>query len=398
MQYPRRFSDLPEYAFPRLRALLDTTQAGGEPLAMSIGEPTHPLPPMVAEVLTETAHLYGKYPVNDGVPELREAISAWLKRRYGVEKDPATDVLPLNGTREGLFNACLALCPEEKNRQKPTVLIPNPFYQCYAVAALAAGAEPVFVPATRDTGYLPDFRAVPKSLLDRAAIIYMCSPANPQGAVASPEYWSDLVALAEEIDARVFADECYAEIYRDSPPAGALQAGGDPERVVVFHSLSKRSNLPGLRSGFAAGGPQSIARMKQLRNYAGAPLPMPAQFAAAAVWADEAHVEANRALYRAKFKAADRILGNVPGYTSPEAGFFLWLPVDDDEAMAKQLWAEHGVRVLPGRYLARDTDPALGGGNPGAGHIRVALVAPLPEIDRGLSAIAETLLTPEDHP
>jgi aspartate/methionine/tyrosine aminotransferase len=392
MQYPRRFSDLPEYAFPRLRALLQDVPAGGETLAMSIGEPTHPIPPMVPDILARHAALLSKYPVNDGVPELRGAISDWIARRYGVSKDPDTDILPLNGTREGLYNACIALCPETKNGKKPVILIPNPFYQCYAVAALAAHAEPVFVPAPRETGYLPDFRSVPHDLLERTAIIYMCSPANPQGAVASAEYWADLVALAEDIDARIFADECYSEIYRETPPPGALQAGGDPERVTVFHSLSKRSNLAGLRSGFAAGGPKSVARLKQLRNYTGAPLPMPAQYAAAAVWADEDHVLQNRRLYAEKFSAADRILGNVPGYTSPKAGFFLWVPVEDDEAMTRRLWADHGLRVLPGRYLARETDPRLGGGNPGANHIRLALVAPQNDIERGLTALRDTLL------
>ncbi|MEL7215785.1 MAG: aminotransferase class I/II-fold pyridoxal phosphate-dependent enzyme [Pseudomonadota bacterium] len=399
MQYPQRFSDLPEYAFPRLRALLGDTPPGGDLISMSIGEPTHPLPPIVAEELARHTHLYGKYPANDGIPELREAIAAWLAKRYGLTVDPGTNILPLNGTREGLFNACLALCPEEKGGARPVVLLPNPFYQCYAVAALAAGAEPIYVPADASTDYLPNFEAVPADLLERTALIYMCSPSNPQGAVASATYWRDLIGLAERLDARIFADECYSEIYRDAPPAGALevahQMGADPERVMIFHSLSKRSNLPGLRSGFLAGGPKSVAACKQLRNYAGAPMPLPAQHAAAAVWRDEVHVVENRALYAEKFDAADRILAGWPGYRPAQAGFFLWLPVADDEGFARAVWAEHGVRLLPGRYLARDTQARIGTGNPGAGHIRVALVAALPQIERGLTALTATLQT---HP
>ena len=391
MQYPDRFSALPEYAFPRLRALLDPVSPGSEALPMSIGEPMHPLPPMLDEALARHAAGYAKYPPNEGAPELRQAIADWLARRYGTRLDPEREILPLNGTREGLFAACVALVPERKDGQRPVVLLPNPFYQCYAVAALTAGAEPVYVPARAETGFLPDFAAVPRDLLDRTAALYMCSPANPQGAVADAAYWRGLLDLAETHDSRILADECYAEIWRDAPPVGALevarQAGADPERVMVFHSLSKRSNLPGLRSGFCASGPRSIAAMKQLRAYAGAPLPLPAQLAAAEIWADEDHVIENRALYAEKFDLADRVLGNLPGYTSPQAGFFLWIAVRDDEEMTVRLWRNHGVKVLPGSYLSRDTDPRLGGGNPGAGYVRAALVAPAGVIERGLVAI-----------
>jgi len=389
MQYPQRFSDLPEYAFPRLRALLDPVSPGGEPLPMSIGEPMHPLPPMLDEVLAQNTAGFAKYPPNEGVPALRSAICDWVSRRYQVELDADRHVLPLNGTREGLFAACVALVPETKNGARPVVLLPNPFYQCYAVSAMTAGAQPVYVPATADNGFLPDFAAVPRDLLERTTAVYMCSPANPQGAVADESYWNDLLNLAEEHDFRIFADECYSEIYRDAPPVGALSVARDhdPERVMAFHSLSKRSNLPGLRSGFCAGGPRTIAAMKQLRSYAGAPLPIPAQMAAAAVWADEAHVDANRALYAEKFDLADRTLADMPGYTSPQAGFFLWIAVRDDEEMTVRLWREDGVKVLPGSYLSRDTDPRLGGGNPGAGYIRVALVAHKQDVARGLQAI-----------
>lgn len=396
MQYPKRFSNLPEYAFPRLRALLDPHAAGDEVLHMSIGEPKHKFPDFVPELLLRHADGFNKYPPNDGAPELRGAIATWLEKRFDLKSvDPDKNVLNLNGTREGLFNAALALCPEEKNGQRPVVLLPNPFYQCYMVAALQAGAEPVFVSAPEENAFLPDFASVPKDLLERTAIVYMCSPSNPQGAVASNEYWQELIALGEKYDFRVFADECYSEIYRDAPPSGALSAAqemdADPERVVVFHSLSKRSNLPGLRSGFAAGGENSISAMKQLRNYTGAPVPLPIQLVSAAVWADEAHVVKNRELYQRKFDISDRILGNLGGYTSPQAGFFLWLKAGDGEAAALKLWKEAGVRVLPGEYLSRPNDPRLGGGNPGAEYFRVALVADELEIERGLCAIRDCL-------
>lgn len=376
MVIPERFSDLPEYAFPRLRALLDVHQPGGSPVAMSIGEPQHPMPDFVADVLADNIAGFAKYPPNDGTHDLRAAISGWITRRYGVATDPDTQILTLNGTREGLFNACLALCPETKNGQRPAVLIPNPFYQVYAVAAAAVGAEPVFVPATAATGFLPDYAALSPDLLDRIAIVYLCSPSNPQGAVADADYLATLLDLAEKHDFRIFADECYAEIYRDAPPPGMIQIaqdrGADPERVLIFHSLSKRSNLPGLRSGFVAGGPNTLKELKQLRNYAGAPLPGPLQAVAARAWADEDHVIANRVLYQRKYALADTICADIPGYVPPAGGFFLWLPVPDGEAAALHLWQADGLRVLPGAYLSR----AVNGDNPGHGFIRVAMVAP----------------------
>ncbi len=383
MNFPERFSNLPEYAFPRLRALLDPHQPGGVPVAMSIGEPRHDMPPFVGDILEQHIGGFAKYPANDGNPLLLDAITGWTLRRYGVTLAD-TQVMALNGTREGLFNAVMALCPETKGGKRPVILMPNPFYQVYAVAALAVGAEPVFVPATAATGHLPDYSALPSDVLDRVAIAYLCSPANPQGAVASAEYWRNLLALAEKHDFRILADECYSEIYRDLPPVGGLQmardAGADPERVLVFHSLSKRSNLPGLRSGFVAGGVQSIKRIRQLRAYAGAPLPEPLQYVAAACWGDEEHVQASRARYQQKYALADRILGSVPGYLPPEAGFFLWLPVPDGEAAALKLWCDTGVRVLPGAYLSRD----VGGANPGQGFIRVAMVTPIDEMQDAL--------------
>lgn len=390
MDFPQRFSNLPEYAFPRLRKLLDSHAAGGEPIAMTIGEPRHPMPDFLAATLDAHRAEFAVYPPNDGTPELLAAIAAWIARRYGADVGPDR-IVNLNGTREGLFNAAVALCPETKRGRRPVVLIPNPFYQVYAVAALAVGAEPVLVPATEETGFLPDYAGLPAEILDRTAIAYLCSPANPQGAVASRDYLADLLRLAERHDFRLFSDECYSEIWHSAPPPGALEVaaatGADPERVMVFHSLSKRSNMPGLRSGFAAGGPLSIGRVRQLRSYAGAPVPLPLQRVSERAWSDEAHVVENRALYVRKYRIAAEVFAGVNSFRLPEGGFFLWLPVPDGEEAALKLWRETGVRVLPGAYLARDVD----GQNPGKGYIRVALVAPEDETRRGLMRLRDCL-------
>jgi len=390
MTFPERFSNLPEYAFPRLRKLLDAHAPGGKPIAMTIGEPRHPMPEFVGPILAANLAGFGVYPPNDGTPELLAAISAWVARRYSVSV-PEDCLMVLNGTREGLFNAAIALCPETKNGKKPVVLMPNPFYQVYAVAALTVGAEPVYVPATAATGHLPDYGSLPAEILDRTALAYICSPANPQGAVASKDYLADLLALAERHDFKVLADECYSEIWRNAPPPGLLQVAAseraDRERVLVFHSLSKRSNMPGLRSGFVASGPATMLRLRQLRAFAGAPLPLPLQKVAEACWQDEAHVTASRALYQAKFAAADRLFAGLQGYRSPEGGFFVWLPVEDGESATVKLWRETGVKVLPGAYLSRDA----GGDNPGTGYIRVALVAPQEETVRGLTQLRDCL-------
>ncbi len=391
MNFPERFSNLPEYAFPRLRALLDHHQPGGDIVHMTIGEPKHDFPSWVTDVIMENAAGFQGYPPNEGSPALRNAIAGWVNRRYGVSMDADANVMALNGTREGLYNAAMALCPEQKNGQQPVILCPNPFYQVYMVASISVGAQPYFVPATAATGHLPDYAGLPEEVLNRTAVAYICSPANPQGAVASRDYWAELIQLAEKYDFRIFADECYSEIYRNEAPVGALtvaqELGADPERVTLFNSLSKRSNLAGLRSGLIAGGPETISRVKLLRSYAGAPLPVPLQAAAAKVWADEMHVQENRALYQEKYTIADEVFAGVQGYMPPEAGFFLWLPVESGEATALKLWQETGVRVLPGAYLSQG-DP---GQNPGEQFIRVAMVAPKTEMKRGLITLRDCI-------
>ncbi|WP_423207565.1 aminotransferase class I/II-fold pyridoxal phosphate-dependent enzyme [Paracoccus yeei] len=393
MAIPERFSNLPEYAFPRLRTLLSGLSPAADPVVMTIGEPRHAVPEFTARIMADSIAEFGKYPPNEGTPDLLAAISGWIRRRHGIEVEPAR-ITALNGTREGLFNAALALCPETKAGQRPAILIPNPFYQVYAVAAAAVAAEPVFVPATEATGFLPRYGDLDPAVLDRVAIAYLCSPANPQGSVADNAYLEDLIALADRHDFLVFSDECYSEIWRDAPPPGALAVAtrmGLADRVVMFNSLSKRSNLPGLRSGFAAGGPAHIGQLRRLRSYSGAPLPLPVQRVSAAAWNDEAHVEENRALYHAKYAVADRVLGNVPGYRPPQGGFFLWLRVPESvgtgEDAAKTLWTQAGIQVLPGAYLSRDTDQ----GNPGQNYIRVALVDPAGPTEAALNRLKTCL-------
>jgi aspartate/methionine/tyrosine aminotransferase len=394
MKFPERFSNLPAYAFPRLRALLDPHSAGGPVVNMTIGEPKHPFPEWVPQALAEHVEGFASYPPNDGAPELLDAISGWVTRRYGVAFDARDRAMALNGTREGLYNVAMALLPEEKRGKRPVVLIPNPFYQVYMIAAISVGAEPVFVNATRQSGFLPDYGSLPADVLDRAVAAYVCTPGNPQGAVADAGYWSNLLALAEKHDFRVFSDECYSEIYRgETPPMGLLTAaerhGADPERVTLFQSLSKRSNLPGLRAGFIAGGAESIRRVRQLRAYSGAPMPLPLQKVAERAWSDEDHVIANRALYAEKYAAADDVFAGVPGYAGPAGGFFLWLPVEDGEQAALKAWTETGVRVLPGAYFGQAVD----GENPGTHYIRVAMVAPIDEMVPALTRLRDCLYT-----
>ncbi len=364
--------------FVRLTELIAGIEPGKPVINLSVGEPQHPVPPFVGPTLA--AHLadFGRYPANKGVEPFRHAVAAWLNRRYKLTRpvDPESEVLVLNGTREGLFLAAIAAKRWVARRAgKPAVLIPNPFYAAYAAGALAAECEPVYMPATRESGFLPDLDALDDALLARTVAFYIASPSNPQGAVADRAYLEKLAGLARRFGFLVFADECYCEIYSKDAPPGMLEASGpDFANVVVFHSLSKRSNLPGLRVGFAAGDRRFLAPYLELRNIAAPQVPTPAQHVAIAAYGDEAHVEDNRELYSAKFDLADQIVGDRYGYQRPAGGFFLWLDVSKQggsEIVTKRLWAEAGVRVVPGRYLAREQ---ADGSNPGADYIRVAMV------------------------
>ncbi len=375
-----RVSDLPDYPFDRLRALLDGVAPpdGVKPLVLSVGEPRHAPPTIIAETFAANADLWGRYPPGDGTPEFRAAVAAWLGRRYALPPgavDPDRHVLPVAGTREALYLISALAVPPRKAGGAPVVAMPNPFYHVYGGAAAVAGAEPVYLPATRSTGFLPDIASLPKSVLDRTALYYFCSPANPQGAVADLERLQDAIRLARKHDFVLVADECYAEIYDRDPPPGALQAcaalGAGFDNVLVFHSLSKRSSAPGLRSGFVAGDDKLIKPFRRLRNYVGPQVPMPAIAASTALWRDESHVEANRALYRHKFGIAEAILGGRFGFYRPAGGFFLWLDVGDGEAAARRLWAEAGLRTLPGAYIGRPDGSRT---NPGDRYLRLALV------------------------
>ena len=365
--------------FARLNELLAGVTPGKPAIALSVGEPQHPVPPFVAPVLAASIAEFGKYPVNKGIEAFRSAVAAWLGRRYELPRavDPDSEVLVLNGTREGLFLAAVAaqrFVPQRRGR--PAVLIPNPFYAAYAAGSDVAGCETVYVSATAATDFLPDLDRLGDDLLARTVAFYLASPSNPQGAIAGRDYLARLTALARRHGFLILADECYCEIYNtELAPPGMLEvAGGDFANVVVFHSLSKRSNLPGLRVGFAAGDRRFLAKFLDLRNVAAPQVPIPAQRVAVAAYQDEAHVEENRRLYRQKFDLADQIIGGRYNYHRPAGGFFLWLDVSahgGSEAATLKLWRDAGVRVVPGKYLARD-EP--GGRNPGTDYIRVAMV------------------------
>jgi N-succinyldiaminopimelate aminotransferase len=392
-----RLDRIGDYPFDRLRALLDAHEpsAAGPALSLAVGEPQHPTPDIVRRVVEENAGLWNRYPPIRGAPEFRAAVADWLGRRYGLDNsmiDPESQIIPVSGTREALFMIALTVVPEAIGGRQPAVLMPNPLYQVYLGAAALAGAEPVCVPATAETGFLPDYAALDPDMLGRAAMAYYCSPANPQGTVASLETLVGLVELAREHGFVVLFDECYSEIYDREPPPGGLAAcaalGGGLDNVLIFNSLSKRSSAPGLRSGFVTGDSALMAAFKRVRDYGGAPPPLPLLAASTALWRDEEHVEANRALYSAKFDLADSMLGNRFGYTRPGGGFYLWLDVGDGEAAALKLWRDAALRVIPGVYLAR---PGPDGRNPGAGYIRCALVHDIETTAEALRRLANTL-------
>ncbi|WP_019611850.1 succinyldiaminopimelate transaminase [Thioalkalivibrio sp. AKL7] len=377
-----RLDRLQPYPFERLRRLFADLQppADREPIALSIGEPRHALPDFIEPALRASLQGFNHYPTTRGEPALRESIAAWLQRRFDLGNvDADRQVLPVSGTREALFAIAQAVVAQKPGAR---VLMPNPFYQIYEGAALLAGAAPAFYDLAPENSYLPDFSAVDAATWEDVQLVYICNPGNPAGACMSEAAMQDLIRLAERHDFIIAADECYSEIYPPDgePPAGLLGAAARMgntafERCIVFHSLSKRSNLPGLRSGFVAGDAALLDRFALYRTYHGCTLPPPTQAVSRAAWSDEAHVAENRALYAEKFAAVVPILESVIDVRAPAAGFYLWprVPDGDDEGFARRLYGEAGVTVLPGRYLSR-TDPETGH-NPGAGHVRMALVA-----------------------
>ncbi len=381
--------------FARVAELLAPYKPGKPLITLSLGEPQHPPPAFVGPVLAEHIADFGRYPIAKGIEPFRRAVAGWLSRRYRLPRapDPESEILVLNGSREGLFFAALTAARHVGGRKgAPAILMPNPFYPAYGAGARAAGCEQIYLPTTLANGFLPDLDAIDKATWARTVAIYIASPANPQGAVAGRDYFSRLKALADTYGFMIFSDECYSEIFTREAPGSALEyAGPDFANVVVFQSLSKRSNLPGMRVGFAAGDKKFLSMFHELRNVAAPQVPVPLQHVAIAAYDDEAHVEENRRLYRIKFDLADQILGNRYGYKRPAGGFCLWLDVSrhgGDEAATVKLYKEAGVRVLPGSYLARRQNDGF---NPGAGYIRLALVSDSETTAEALHRLVETL-------
>lgn len=379
--------------FVRLTELLAGLEPGKPLINLSVGEPRHPMPDFVAPVLAAQINGFAKYPMLRGTDRFRAAAAHWLGRRYKLPRaiDPNKEVVVLNGSREGLFLASIAakrLLGERGG--KPAIIVPNPFYPAYGAGAEVTGCELVALPALRENNFIPDYDAVPDDLLQRTVAIYLCSPANPQGSVLPRATLEKVIARARQSGTYVFADECYSEIWLgDKKPAGALEScGASFDHVVAFNSLSKRSNLPGLRCGFAAGDAKFIAAYADLRNVCAPQVPEPLQEVAVAAYGDEHHVDETRKLYREKFDLADKLLGSRFGHQRPEGGFFLWLDVTalgDDETAAKTLFSKAGLRVVPGSYLARE---GADGNNPGAGYVRVALVDDLKTTEEALTRLA----------
>lgn len=392
-----RLSALPPGPFAQLATLLADVTPGLAPITLAIGDPQGSVPDFITQALTDNAGRFGTYPAIAGTPEWREAAAGWLNRRFDLGGRITADkhVLPLAGTREGLFSVLFPLLPLTKAGAAPIVAMPNPFYQCYAAAALAAAAEPLYVPATEQSGFLPDYGALPPATLERIAAVYICSPSNPEGAVADQAYWTKLFALADAYDFIVLADECYADLYFGQAPMSALTArlrhANGFMRLLSFHSLSKRSGLPGLRSGIVTGCANLIGRFQAFRNVAAPTVPAPVLAASAAAWNDEAHVAANRALLTARLAAVQKHLGHLACWRKPEGGFFLWLKVGDGEAFALKAWREQGVRLLPGAYMGREIEAGKPQSNPGFSYVRVALVNDLSTIEAALERLRKIL-------
>jgi aspartate/methionine/tyrosine aminotransferase len=400
-----RLSGMTDYPFTRLAGLLGKVPplAGRPPLNLAVGEPQSPPPPMVSEILARHAGDWGRYPPIAGTPELRAATAGWLNRRYGLPAgaiDPDRAILPVQGTREALFQIA-TVAAADCERDNATVLFPSTSYATYAAAGHLAGAEAVPVPARRENGFLPDLDRLGPELLARTALLYICSPSNPEGAVASLDYLKKAIGLARHYGFVLAVDECYAEIWDEAPPPGTLQAAmaldagaDDPfANVIVFHSLSKRSSSAGLRSGFVAGDRKIVALMQRLRTYASSAPPLPIMAASAALWSDEAHAAETRDSYRAKLDLAEKILDGAGAFYRPAGGFFLWLEVGDGEQAALALWRDAGIRVLPGAYLGR---AGADGDNPGERFIRLALVHDDATLGPALRRVAE-MLKPGGH-
>ncbi|SFD94306.1 succinyldiaminopimelate transaminase [Paracidovorax konjaci] len=395
-------SHLQPYPFERLRQLFAGVQppAGLRPISLGMGEPRHPTPPFIQQALTDSLGGLASYPATAGEPRLREACAEWVRRRYGIAIDAATQILPINGSREALF--AFAQTVIDPTQAGATVVCPNPFYQIYEGAALLSGAQPYYAPSDPARNFAVDWDSVPQEVWERTQLLFVCSPGNPTGAVMPLAEWEKLFALSDRHGFVIASDECYSEIYfRDEPPLGGLEAASrlgrtDYRNLIAFTSLSKRSNVPGLRSGFVAGDAALMKAFLLYRTYHGSAMGPAVQGASIAAWSDETHVQDNRALYRRKFEQVTPLLAEVMDVALPDAGFYLWAGVPerlglDDAAFARALLAQYNVTVLPGSYLARES----GGRNPGAGRVRMALVA---EVEECLEAARRIVQFIQSHP
>jgi N-succinyldiaminopimelate aminotransferase len=398
---PRLTETLTDFPFARLNTLLApiAPPANLAMINMSVGEPQGAMPAFARQIVNDEIDGWNRYPPNQGLPDLNAAICEWLTRRYRLPAgllDPAQHVHPTAGSKEGVYIIATVATPQQKSGAKPIVALPNPFYQAYLGGAVLSGAEPLLVNAPASNGFLPDYESLDESTWKRLTVVYLCSPANPQGAIASKDYLKALLRLCRKHDTVLAVDECYAEIYTGDAPPGALEAaleidetgGTDPFRnLTVFHSLSKRSNAAGLRSGFVAGDPKLVAMILRWRTYGGPQIPFAVQKASAALWREETHPPVTREWYRKNFRIAEQILHNRFGYYTPGGGFFLWLDVGDGEEATRKLWREAHVKVLPGAYACRETN----GVNTAERYIRVALVHDEKTTREGLGRLASVL-------
>lgn len=382
---------LQPYPFEKLNQLFADIQPPALPLiSLAMGEPKHPAPAFIEQAIQQNFHHLSTYPSSKGLPELRQSIAGWLTRRFHLQQiDAETQILPVSGTREALFSFVQTVINRE---QRPYVVMPNPFYQIYEGASLLAGATPYFINCTADNGYLGDFDAVPAEVWERTQLLFICTPGNPTGAVYSKEQLKKLIQLADKYDFIIASDECYSELWFDEAPTGLLEVCAelgrhDYKNCVVFHSLSKRSNVPGMRSGFVAGDANILKPYLLYRTYHGAAMPVQHQLASILAWNDEQHVEQNRQQYRAKFDLFQQELGHLLPLQKPDAGFYYWLNVDDDEQFARKLMEQAHIKVLVGRYLSRDTTQ----GNPGINHVRMALVADMAQCEQAIQRLKNIL-------
>ena len=383
---------LADYPFKRLSNLLDVDcpPKQAKKIILSIGEPHHSPPKFLKKIINENYSGWASYPPTLGSLKLNLTCINWLKRRYSLTEsflDAAKNILQVAGTREGLFNIALAINTQNTGKKKPVTLMPDPFYQVYAGAALMSGSEAIAVPSLKENKFVPSFSEIDNDILKRTTLIYVCSPSNPEGAFLSYNNWKNLIILARKINAVIVADECYSEIYINKPPVGIIEAcykmGGKLDNIIAFHSLSKRSNVPGIRSGFAVGDQKIIKKYKKLRQYCAGQQPIPVQEAAIALWNDDKHVEENRLQYKEKFKIAKKFLGDKKNFYMPDGGFYLWLDVGNGEEFTKKLWKQAGIKVMPGSYLSQASFAKS--------YIRIALVANYKDTHYALKIIAQLL-------